>query len=88
MHWRNVRANLKALRKRDGLTQAAAAAAIGVQLPSWGKWESDSVDRNPSAESLDKIAKLFNVTIDALTKPPAASSRTPGPSSFKRKASR
>jgi transcriptional regulator with XRE-family HTH domain len=54
------------LRKRDGLTQSRAARAIGVELPTWGKWESDSVDRNPSPDSLDKIAKLFDVSVDDL----------------------
>ena len=82
--WTHVRANLKALRAQHKLSQHAAAVAIGVQQVSWARWESETIDRRPSADSLMKVAALFNVTVESLFQPPAASSRKPGPS-FKRK---
>lgn len=55
---------LKALRKRRGLSQAKLAEIIGVEQPTVQRWESGN--RMPDLESLDALAKALGVTPGAL----------------------
>lgn len=50
------------LRKINGLTQEAFAAAVGVSRQSVYKWESGQ--SYPEVEKLLKIARTFSVTVD------------------------
>ena len=55
---------LKMLRKAEKLTQEEAAAAIGTKRSNYANWE---INRNePGTDDLQKIAKLFSVSIDYL----------------------
>ena len=68
--------NLKAIRKEAGYTQAEVAAYIGLSQPQYSAWENgkSKIDH----VSLEKLAQLFNCTVDALiTKPQATSVRIP-----------
>jgi transcriptional regulator with XRE-family HTH domain len=55
---------LKALRKRRGLSQAKLAEIIGVEQPTVQRWESGN--RMPDLESLDALAKALGVTPGSL----------------------
>ena len=48
---------LKALRERHGLTQAAAAAKVGVAMRTWISWENDH--RQPSGPAALLIRHAF-----------------------------
>lgn len=68
--------NLKAIRKEAGYTQAEVAAYIGLSQPQYSAWENgkSKIDH----VSLEKLARLFNCTVDALiTKPQVTSVRIP-----------
>lgn len=57
---------LYAARKRKGWTQQRAADLIGCTRLSYAKYEDGST--NPTAATLDRIAEVFSVSVDALTK--------------------
>lgn len=59
------RLRLKELRERDSLSQAALAKQLGVSQSTVGMWESGK--NNPEYETLIKISKFFNVSVDFLT---------------------
>lgn len=61
-HFRGDR--LKALRIRDGLTQAELAVKIGASEKQANRWEKQNVE--PTGHHLLQLAKLFNVTIEYL----------------------
>jgi Predicted transcriptional regulators len=56
--------NIVRFRKELGLTQAEAAARIGVHQQMLSKWENGS--NLPNVPSLLKIANLFGVSLDVL----------------------
>lgn len=56
--------NLKAARKAMKLTQSEVARVVGISQNSYSYWENDKV--NIDRESLNKLSKLFNVSIDYL----------------------
>ena len=56
--------NLKDSRKKAGLSQEELAEKLSVSRQAITKWESDK--GLPSVESLQSIAKLFDVSIDYL----------------------
>jgi transcriptional regulator with XRE-family HTH domain len=56
---------LKALRRRDGVTQEELAAEIGVNRSSVGKWENSPL-AVPSDEVIVDIAAYFAVSVDFL----------------------
>ena len=56
--------NLKRLRKEHQYTQENVAEKINVSRQSIAKWESG--ESNPDIDSLIKISKLYNVTLDNL----------------------
>jgi transcriptional regulator with XRE-family HTH domain len=55
---------LAALRKARGWTQPQLARKLGITLAALTHYERKA--ENPSAEFVSKVAKLFNVTADAL----------------------
>lgn len=55
---------LKYLRKRDNLTQEELAQKLGISAAAIGLYEQKR--RSPDNELLQKIAKLFRVSIDYL----------------------
>jgi transcriptional regulator with XRE-family HTH domain len=56
--------NLRAARKRKGLTQAKVASAIGVSMNIYGHYEN--ARRWPSIETLREICRALDVSADTL----------------------
>lgn len=56
--------NLKEARNAAGLTQQQVADALGIERPSYARYESG--DRQPPIDTLIKLARHFNVTTDYL----------------------
>ena len=59
-----IGAKIKALRKRDDITQEQLAEILGVSNQAISRWESES--GYPDIEYIAPIANFFNVTIDYL----------------------
>ena len=55
---------LKALRKEKGMTQRQLAEKLFIDCSSVTKWETGKA--NPDFEKQQKLAELFNVSIDFL----------------------
>lgn len=53
-------------RIKAGLTQSAAAEALGVKASAVCQWEKG--ETFPSAKRLEKIAELYSCTVDCLLK--------------------
>ncbi len=53
-----------ALRKENGMTQSDLAEKMGVTDKAVSKWERDL--SFPDANSLPKLAEIFNITVDEL----------------------
>lgn len=56
--------NLKAMRKRAGLTQPAIAEALGVSIPQVSRWETG--DNNIPSDRLPALAAAYQATIGEL----------------------
>ena len=56
--------NIKNLRKEKGLTQKELADLLHVTSQAVSRWEKGDVE--PSVETLNNMAKIFNVSIDEL----------------------
>ncbi len=56
--------NIRTLRQRKGLTQEQVAAHLGVSYQAVSKWETGA--NTPDISLLPELARLFDVTIDAL----------------------
>ena len=56
--------NIRTLRQRKGLTQEQVAAHLGVSYQAVSKWETGA--NTPDISLLPDLARLFDVTIDAL----------------------
>ena len=56
---------LRELRKEHGLTQAQVAKALGLKLNTYSHMELDG--KRPSLEMLQKISRIFMVSIESLT---------------------
>lgn len=56
--------NLRAARRRKGLTQAKVATAIGVSKHIY--WRYERADRCPSIETLREICNVLDVSADTL----------------------
>lgn len=54
--------NIKEIRTKKGLLQKEVAAAAGLHPANYNKMEKG--EREPSVEALDKISKLFDMTVD------------------------
>ena len=61
---RSIADKLIALRKQNGLSQSELAEKIGVPMPVIAGWESSDI--SPDTESLLKLAKLYNISLDKL----------------------
>lgn len=55
---------LKKLREEAGLTQTAISKELETSQPSYQNWEKGT--RNPSRETIQKLADFFSVSIDYL----------------------
>jgi transcriptional regulator with XRE-family HTH domain len=58
----NVGKNIKKIREQKKLLQKDVAAAAGLHPANYNKTEKG--EREPSIEALDKISKLFGMTVD------------------------
>lgn len=56
--------NLKQLRKEKGMTQTQFASEFNIATRTIAMWETGK--RTPDTETLKKIARFFNVSIDFL----------------------
>jgi transcriptional regulator with XRE-family HTH domain len=63
----DITANIKRLREQHGLIQKQVAAELGIGYSNYNKMENGQ--REPSVEELKKLARLFNITVDALLNP-------------------
>lgn len=54
--------NIKKIREQKGILQKEVATASGIHASNYSKIEKG--EREPSIEALDKIAKLFGMTVD------------------------
>ncbi|XOQ37597.1 MAG: Alanine-synthesizing transaminase [Lactococcus sp.] len=60
-----IKNKLTILREQSGFSQAAVARKIGVSKPTYWAWEKGNA--KPKAESLKKLAALYDVKLDDLT---------------------
>lgn len=60
-------ANIKRLREQQGLIQKQVAHELGIGYSNYNKMENGV--REPSLAELQKLAKLYNVTVDELVDP-------------------
>ncbi|MBR2181532.1 MAG: helix-turn-helix transcriptional regulator, partial [Oscillospiraceae bacterium] len=58
------RIQLKKLRENKGISQSQLASDLGISQGTVGNWESGI--REPSFETISKLAKYFNVSVDYL----------------------
>ena len=72
-------ARLAALRKEHGWTQPQLAEKLGITLATLVYYERQA--KNPSAEFVSKVAKLFNVSVDELLGHTVKVARKHGPPS-------
>ena len=72
-------AKLAALRKEQDWTQPQLAEKLGITLATLVYYERQA--KNPSADFVSKVAKLFNVSVDELLGHSVKPTRKPGPPS-------
>ena len=70
---------LAALRKAQGWTQPQLAGKLGMTLAALVYYERQA--KNPSADFVSKVAKLFNVSVDELLGHAITPNRKSGPPS-------
>jgi transcriptional regulator with XRE-family HTH domain len=63
----DIAANIKRLREQQGLIQKQVAAELEIGYSNYNKMENGM--REPSVGELQKLAKLFSITIDELINP-------------------
>jgi len=63
----DIAANIKRLREQQGLIQKQVAAELEIGYSNYNKMENGM--REPSVGELQKLAKLFNITVDELINP-------------------
>ncbi len=63
----NVGDNIKKLRKEKGLQQKQIAIELGIDQSNYNKMENGK--REPSLEVLNKLAGLFDVSVDDILNP-------------------
>ena len=59
-----LKERIKKARKNAGLTQNEVARKMGISQPQYASWERGQ--RNPKHETLEKLAEIFGITVDAL----------------------
>jgi len=60
----DISANIKKLREEKGLIQKQVAAELGIGYSNYNKMENGI--REPSVAELQKLAKLFEISVDEL----------------------
>ncbi len=65
--------NLKRFRESRGFTQEELAHRVGVTMPALQNWEYEK--KWPKAESIDRLAKVLNVTVAELFEEPRESAK-------------
>ncbi len=60
----NIGNNIKALRRKKGVTQEQLASHLGITYQAVSKWENNA--NTPDIAMLPDIADYFGVTIDFL----------------------
>jgi len=63
----DIAANIKRLREQQGWIQKQVAAELGIGYSNYNKMENGA--REPSVEELQKLAKLYGITVDELLNP-------------------
>jgi len=63
----DIAANIKRLREQQGLIQKQVAAELEIGYSNYNKMENGM--REPSVGELQKLAKLFSITVDELINP-------------------
>jgi|WetSurMetagenome_2_1015567.scaffolds.fasta_scaffold1072923_1 transcriptional regulator with XRE-family HTH domain len=63
----DIAANIKKLREEKNLIQKQVASELGIGYSNYNKMENGS--REPSVAELQKLAKLYNITVDQLLNP-------------------
>jgi Predicted transcription factor, homolog of eukaryotic MBF1 len=63
----DIAANIKQLRERQGFIQKQVALELGIGYSNYNKMENGA--REPSVAELQKLAKLYNITVDELLNP-------------------
>lgn len=58
--------NIKEARKASGLTQQAVADMLNIERTSYARYETEA--REPDLDTLTRLAEIFNVSIDYLTR--------------------
>lgn len=66
-----MKAQLKRLREKAGLTQEQLGQKLGVGQSTVGMWETG--ERLPRADKLPELARILNCTIDDLLNPESVS---------------
>lgn len=57
-----IRVTLKALRVNEGLSQAEAAAKVGVSSDTWSNWENSKTF--PDVSEVESILSAYGVNYD------------------------
>jgi transcriptional regulator with XRE-family HTH domain len=60
----NLGSNIKKIREKKGLLQKQVASELGIGHTNYNKMENGN--REPSVSELQKLAKLFNMSIDEI----------------------
>jgi transcriptional regulator with XRE-family HTH domain len=63
----DIAANIKRLRAQQGWIQKQIALELGIGYSNYNKMENGF--REPSVDELQKLAKLYNITVDELLNP-------------------
>jgi len=63
----DIAANIKKLREQQGMIQKQVASELGIGYSNYNKMENGM--REPSVGELQKLAKLFSITVDELINP-------------------
>ena len=63
----DIAANIRRLREQQGWIQKQVAAELGIGYSNYNKMENGA--REPSVDELQKLAKLYNITVDELLNP-------------------
>jgi len=63
----DIATNIRKLRENRDFTQKQIAAELGIGYSNYNKMENGF--REPSVEELQKLAKLYDITVDELINP-------------------
>ena len=63
----DISGNIKKLREQQGLIQKQVALELGIGYSNYNKMENGV--REPSVEELQKLAKLYSISVDELINP-------------------